>query len=352
MARAAAAELRHAAHLEVDVLVDVAEQRVERVVQGVGEDERPGNERHAEHDGQRGEGQAQLVREQPLDGHPPHVRSPSVRMRSSTESARRLGQLVDDVAVGQEDDPVGVGRPVGVVGHHDDGLAELGDGSAQERQHLGRGIGVQVPGGLVGEDQVGPVDQGPGTGAALLLATRHLAGPVRQPVADAELVDQVVEPLLVHLPPGQVGRQRDVLARGEGGDEVEGLEHEADVVAPHLGQPGVVEAPDVEVPDEGLPRRRAVEAGHAVHEGRLARPRRAHDRGEATALEGHVDAGQGMDRRLARPVGLAELDRVRRRRGRTLCGGAASVSVTMPRFVDVRWTADSMVPAWLCHARP
>ena len=74
--RATTAELRHAAHLEVDVLVDVAEQRVERVVQRVGEDERSGNERHADHDGQRGEGQPQLVREQSLDGHTPHVRSP------------------------------------------------------------------------------------------------------------------------------------------------------------------------------------------------------------------------------------------------------------------------------------
>src|SRR5271166_4642644 len=43
----------------------------------------------------------------------------------------RLGQLVDDVAVGQEDDAVGVGGPVRVVGHHDDGLAELRDGTAQ-----------------------------------------------------------------------------------------------------------------------------------------------------------------------------------------------------------------------------
>ena len=121
-------------------------------------------------------------------------------MRSRTESAVGVGQLVDDVAVGQEDDPVGVGRPVGVVGHHDDRLAELGHRPPQERQHLGGGVRVEVAGGLVGEDEVGPVDQGPGAGAALLLAARHLGGPVRQPVADAQLVDQVVEPLLVHLP--------------------------------------------------------------------------------------------------------------------------------------------------------
>ena len=118
--------------------------------------------------------------------------------------------------------------------------------------------------------------------------------------------------------PGQVGRQRDVLAGGERGDEVERLEDEADPVAPHLGQALVVEVADVEVADEGLPRGRAVEAGHAVHQRRLARPRRAHDGGEAAALEGHVDAGQGVHRRLPGAVRLAQVDGVRGRGGRAL----------------------------------
>ncbi len=91
------------------------------------------------------------------------------------------------------------------------------------------------------------------------------------------------------------------------------------MVAPHLRQPGVVEGPDVEVADEGLPRRRAVEPGHAVHQGRFSRSGRSHHRREATALERDVDAGESMDRRLARPVGLGETDGVRRRRSRTLC---------------------------------
>ena len=74
---AAAAELGHAADLEVDVLVDVPEEAVERVVQGVGEHERPGDERHPEDDGQRGQREAELVGQQSLDGDPPHVRRPA-----------------------------------------------------------------------------------------------------------------------------------------------------------------------------------------------------------------------------------------------------------------------------------
>src|SRR5580704_12755171 len=48
----------------------------------------------------------------------------------------RVGELVHDLPVRQEHDPVGEGGPVRVVGHHDDRLAELVDGSPQEAQHL------------------------------------------------------------------------------------------------------------------------------------------------------------------------------------------------------------------------
>lgn len=47
---------------------------------------------------------------------------------------RRLEHLVDDVPVGQEQDPVGVAGGGRVVGDHDDRLAELLDGLAQEAE--------------------------------------------------------------------------------------------------------------------------------------------------------------------------------------------------------------------------
>src|ERR1035437_721888 len=47
--------------------------------------------------------------------------------------------------------------------HHDDRLTELGHRSPQKRQHLRGGIGVQVAGGLIGEDQVRCVFPAAGT---------------------------------------------------------------------------------------------------------------------------------------------------------------------------------------------
>src|SRR6516162_11404072 len=108
---------------------------------------------------------------------------------------RRRHELVDHLAVGQEDHSIRIGRAPGVVGDHDDRLVEIVDGATEKAQHLGRRIGVQVAGGLVSEDQIGVVDERPGAGAALLLAARQLAGPVGEAVGDPQLRDQVVEPL-------------------------------------------------------------------------------------------------------------------------------------------------------------
>jgi hypothetical protein len=84
-------------------------------------------------------------------------------------------------------------------------------------------------------------------------------------------------------------------------------------VPPQLGQPGIIQAPDVQATHETLPRRRPVQARHALHQRRLSRTRRAHDGREPPALEGHADAGQGMHHGLSRPIGLAQVDRLRRR---------------------------------------
>src|SRR5919112_4594874 len=81
-----------------------------------------------------------------------------------------VAQLVDDLAVGEEDDAVGVRRRDGVVRHHHHGLAELVDAAAQEAEHLGAAGGVEVAGGLVGEDDLRLTDQRAGAGDALLLA--------------------------------------------------------------------------------------------------------------------------------------------------------------------------------------
>ena len=106
-------------------------------------------------------------------------------MRSMIGFGRRLGHLVDDAAVTEEDHAVGVRRRVGVVGDHDDRLAVLADRPAEEVEDLGTGPGVEVSRRLVGEDDVGLGGHRPGHRDALLLAARQLARPVLEAVLEA-----------------------------------------------------------------------------------------------------------------------------------------------------------------------
>src|SRR6476619_730689 len=179
--------------------------------------------------------------------------------------------LVDHAAVGEEDDPVGVARGTWVVGHHDDGLAEGVDALAEEPEDLRPRGRVEVSGGLVGEDDLRPAHQRPGAGDPLLLAAGQLARPVREPVAQPDRPDHGVEP--VHLRPtardGQ--RQEDVLLGGQGWNEVEGLEDEADPVPAQGRQRLVVQAAQRHVADVDLAGAGGVEPGRAVHQGGLAR---------------------------------------------------------------------------------
>ena len=66
--------------------------------------------------------------------------------------------------------------------------------AADQAQELGEddvgGRLVEIAGGLVGEDQGGPVGERAGDGDALLLAARQFARPVGQAVGEAERTEQ------------------------------------------------------------------------------------------------------------------------------------------------------------------
>lgn len=109
-----------------------------------------------------------------------------------------------------------------------------------------------------------------------------------QPVPQAHGVDEGVDPLLVTALAREVHGEGDVLADREGGDQVEGLEDEADALPAQQSEPAVVERAEVGVADEGGTGGEGVESGGAVHQGGLAGTGGPHDRGEAAGRE--VDA--------------------------------------------------------------
>src|SRR5207248_2402435 len=70
-------------------------------------------------------------------------------------------ETVDDAPIVEEQHGVGVAGGNGIVGDHDHRLVEVVDGAAQELQQLGARLRVEVPGRLVGEDDLGLAAQGP-----------------------------------------------------------------------------------------------------------------------------------------------------------------------------------------------
>ena len=145
---------------------------------------------------------------------------------------------------------------------------------------------------------------------ALLLAAGELGRTMAEALAQADGVDERVEPRRVGVAPGDRERQQDVLLRGEDGQQVEGLEDEPDLVAAQLGQAGVVEPGELGAVERHRAARRLVEAGEQVHERRLPRTRRPHDRGERAGGKPDADPTQRVDPRFAGAVGADEVGRL------------------------------------------
>jgi hypothetical protein len=183
------------------------------------------------------------------------------------------------------------GHPLGVEGE-------------EELEDLGARLRVQVPGGLVGEEQRGLRDERPGDRHPLLLsagelvrrvvearaqpdALEHRPGP-RRPLRarDAALVDE---------------RELDVLEGGRAREEVEPLEHEPDRLVPERRAAVGVEGRHVASADPARAARGPVQAADEVHEGRLAGARGADDRHGLAALDAQVDAAERVDRALPSP---------------------------------------------------
>ena len=140
------------------------------------------------------------------------------------------GCVFDDLSVAELDFSGGKGRDVGLVRHEGDGLSLFMQILEQAHDFVG-GAGVEVAGGLVGEQDDRVIDQGAGDGDALLLAAGELVGLVLHTAFQAHELQgryrtvaaftgghvAVVEQRQLHVLDGRGARQQVVI-----------LEHEAD----------------------------------------------------------------------------------------------------------------------------
>ncbi len=175
-------------------------------------------------------------------------------------------------------------------------------------EDLGGVLGVEVAGRLVGQQQRGAVDQGPGDGSPLHLPAAELMGKMVRPVRHPDLL-QYGQGRLAD-PSGGITAQEEghlyVLGDGHRGEEVEELEDDPEPGAPVKGQLPVPGGLQMDAVDDDLSRGGMVETAQKVKQRALAGAARAGDGDEFPPGDFQRELVQGRDRRLA--VGAGGFD--------------------------------------------
>ena len=226
-----------------------------------------------------------------------------------------LSLVGGDLAVRDSHDAMGVRGNVAVVGHDDDRVA-LCMQVDEDGHDLLAALAVQRPGRLVGEDDGAAVHERTGDADALLLPARQLIGMELQPLTQAQFPQQVSG---VRLARGfrhaaVDGWHLGVFHSAQVGHQVVALEDEPEGVTPEGCKRIAAERGHVGASYPVRARRWRIETADDVHQRRLARARRAHDRDELTALDDQVDVGQDGQRLAPGRVGPADALEVEERR--------------------------------------
>ena len=214
-------------------------------------------------------------------------------------------------------------------------------GGEEQSEDFVAGPGVEIPGGLVGKQQGGPVHEGARHRRALALAPGDRVRPVLGAVAEADALEGFARPVAPRAPVHATVRegQLDVLHHREPGQEVEALEDETDLLAPHRRQGVGGQAPDVVAIQLEAPLRGFREATHDLQERGLARARGTHDGEEFAPVDPQIDPAQGVDRGPTRFVALVQPGQFdHRRRAPGSRGAHLSRTVSPAARPESTWT--------------
>ena len=154
---------------------------------------------------------------------------------------------------------------------------------------------------LVGEDDAGGADEGTRDGDALLLPARQLRRPMAPAVVEADAPERFADRGAREPPASEPRGEDDVLLRGERGEQVERLEHEADALPPQPGERSLAEAVEVGLLEADATLGGPVEPGRELKQRRLPGARGPHHGGERAAVEGQRDAVERADMPVAAP---------------------------------------------------
>ena len=224
--------------------------------------------------------------------------SPERRSRAAKRSQRRQVHgcgTGDDLAVQHFRHPVAAFRQRAVMGDEQQRCAVLRAEVEEQLDDLLARHMVEVAGGLVRDDDLGTRRKCARNRHALLLAARKLAGIMRQAVAEAHPLQLVLGDPHRILGAAEFQRHGHILQRRHGGDQVEGLEHDADIVTPEGGKLVLALAGQRLSGDHHLAPAGALEPGDHHQQRGLAGTRRPDDAQRLARLHRQVHAAQDLD---------------------------------------------------------
>lgn len=212
-------------------------------------------------------------------------------------SRERQRSLAHNEAVAEDDSPIGgIGERL-FMRDQDHRGALFPVEREEEFEDGASGGGIEVAGGLVGEEDGRAESEGAGEGNALLFAAGELDRVVIEAAVEADAGEEIASAAATGSVrgAGEFHREKNVLLGGERRNEVVALEDEADLAPAHESHPVFGEAGDIFAIEDDCARGGRIEAGEQTEEGALAAAGGAHDGRELTARNEKVDAFEDVD---------------------------------------------------------
>lgn len=157
-------------------------------------------------------------------------------------------------------------------------------------------VGIEVAGRFVGEQQRRAVNQSAGHGGALHLSAAHLVGKRTGARGESDQLEHPgrADPCLFRAVAAQEQREFDVFQRGHRGEEIEKLEHDAEVSAAVSSESVLVRVVQCQSVDDNLAGGRLIEAPEKVEECAFSAAARTGHCAEREGLDFQRDIAQGV----------------------------------------------------------
>src|ERR1700686_2912924 len=236
---------------------------------------------------------------------------------------------------------------LGIVGDYHDRLAMFAVQHLQQAQDFVGGLAIQIPGGLVADEQLWVGHQRARDRDTLFLTTGQFLWLVLGTIGKPYHL-QGNRDILLALRRGELGQQQgqfDIAFGAQHRHQVVELEHEADVVCAPARELAAGELVDAAAADHDLPGARPIETADQIEKRRLARAGRTHQRDEVALGNVQSEAVQDLDFLLAALVHLGDAADLNHGLGHGNLASKRMDECRMPR----RHRATAMTPTAIRH---